>query len=171
MSALFFSFVSGGTFCVQPRHPRWRSFHFPHWKNSSGKFHSFNMYVKPVYRKVLKQKFAFALVSMMHPRIKVQGVECLKRRFCVCGCLIMIDYRCKLGVLNQGKISNYLHLWNMFIYLVICFSTIFSFTGNLTFCNSYFIVNNWVENVNWPPYRLNCVVEWNVVSVFPLSYL
>ena len=45
----FFSFVSGGTFCIQPRHPKWRSFHFPHWKNSSGKFHSFRLFFVLIY--------------------------------------------------------------------------------------------------------------------------
>ena len=46
---LFFPFVSGRTFCVQPRHPRWRSFHFPNWKNSSGKFHSFRLFFVLIY--------------------------------------------------------------------------------------------------------------------------
>ena len=63
----------------------------------------------------------YILVSLTHQRIKSQGVECLKRRFGVGGCLIMLDCRCKLGVLNWDNISNYLHLWNMFIYLVMCF--------------------------------------------------
>ena len=147
----FLSYVSGWTFCVQPRHPRWRSFHFPHWKNSSGKFHRFRFFVlmytlNQWYCKVLEQKFAFALVSLMHPRIKHQGLECLKRSFDVGGCLITLDWRCKQGVLNWENISNYLHLWNMFTYLFIylfihVFSHLFShlLACNLTLCS--FIAN------------------------------
>ena len=58
--------------------------------------------------KVLDEKFAFALASLMQPKIKSQGVECLKitviQRFGAGGCLITPDWRCQQGVVNWENI-------------------------------------------------------------------
>ena len=145
VSVFFFTFCLGRTFCVQPRHPRWRSFHFPHWKNSSGKFHRFhffrfNVYVKPVVLQSSGTEICFRLSFTDAPKNKIS--LCLKRRFDVGGCLITLDWRCKQGVLNWENISNYLHLCNMFIYLFIhVFFHLFShlLACNLTLCS--FIAN------------------------------
>ena len=91
----------------------------------------------------------------MHQRIKSQGVECLKRRFVVGGCLITLDWRCKLGVLNWENISNYLHLWNMFIYLFMCFFIYFLIYLHATYL---FVVSLGTKSC----FMFCCFVIWSV---------
>ena len=94
-----------------------------------------------MYCKVLEQKFAFVLVAVIHLRKKLEGLECLKRRFGVGGCLITLDWRYKLRVLDWKNISNNLHLWNMFFHL-LC-----SFIYFLIYLYPNFLYFHWERNL------------------------
>ena len=135
VSVFFFTFCLGRTFCVQPRHPRWRSFHFPHWKNSSGKFHRFhffrfNVYVKPVVLQSSGTEICFRLSFTDAPKNKISRSGMFEKEIWCWWVFNNAWLAMQTGCFKLGKhfkLPSFMQYVYLFIYSCV-FPSIFSFT-------------------------------------------